>query len=220
MKLIIYGNSDFAELMYYYFSTDSIDEVVAFCVDRAYLTDATFLDKPQVAFEDLEANYPVEKFHVFVAVGYKSMRLRKRLFDKVKSKGYKCANYISTKACIDESNILGENNALLHHVVLEPFAKLGDNNIINTKALICHHAEIKNDCFVAANSVIGGFTRVNNNCFIGFSTTVLQKLTIEKETLLAAGTLMHVDSKAYTMYAGVPAKEIREHAEDGILIKG
>ena len=220
MKIVIYGNSDFAELMSYYFTTDSNYEVVAFCVDKEYLTDSHFLGKPQVAFEDIANLYPSQEFQMFVAVGYKSMRLRTILFDKVKAKGYQCVNYISTKACIDNSNTFGENNAILHHVVLEPFAKLGDNNIVNTKTLICHHAEIENDCFIAANTTIGGFTTIKDNCFIGFSATVLQKLTIAKETLIAAGALMHSDSKAYTMYAGIPAKEIKQHEQNGILIKG
>ncbi len=220
MKLVIYGNSDFAELMHYYFTSDSQYEVVGFCVDKEYIKSKTFLDKPLVSFDKVDKIFPPEKFNMFVAVGYKSMRLRKTLFDKTLSLGYKHVNYISSNAHIDSSNIIGENNALLHNVVLEPFAKIGNNNIINTNAIICHHSEIKDDCFVAARSTIGGFSILNNNCFIGFSSTILQKLTIESETLIAAGTIMNIDSKECTMYAGIPAKLISSHKENGIEIKG
>lgn len=33
----IYGNSDFAELIYYYFTNDSNIEVVGFCVDKDFI---------------------------------------------------------------------------------------------------------------------------------------------------------------------------------------
>ncbi|MFA6143770.1 MAG: hypothetical protein WC691_03125 [Sulfuricurvum sp.] len=220
MKLVIYGNSDFAELMYYYFTTDSQYEVVGFCVDKKYIKSKTFLDKPLVALEEVDKMFHPEQFSMFVAVGYKSMRLRKTLFEKTVSMGYKHVNYISSRACFDESNIIGVNNALLHNVVLEPFTKIGNNNIINTNSIICHHSEIKDDCFIAARSTVGGFSIVHNNCFIGFSSTILQKLTIASETLIAAGTIMNIDSTEYTMYAGVPAKPISSHQENGIQIKG
>ncbi len=220
MKIIIYGNSDFAELMHYYFTVYSKYEVVAFCVDKEYINSKTFLNKPLIAFEDIKELYDIDNYQFFVAVGYKNMRARKLLYEKVKAKGYKFVSFISPKANVDESNIIGDNNAILHNAVLEPFAKVGNNNIINTNSIICHHAEIFNDCFIAANSLIGGFTKVKNNCFIGFSSTILQKLVIEDETLIAAGTLMPNDSKKYTMYAGIPAKVKSTHQDNGIQLKG
>lgn len=219
MKLVIYGNSDFAELMYYYFSTDSKYEVVAFCADKEYITTNDFLGKPLVAFEDIGSTYPPEEHKMFVAIGYRSMRIRKSIYEKTKLKGYLHANYISSSSCMDASNKVGENNAILHNVVLEPYAVLGNNNVINTNTVICHHAVISDHCFIAANSLIGGFSQVKDNCFIGFSSTTLQKLILDEETLIAAGSLMNVNSKKYTMYAGTPAKAISTHEETGIEIK-
>ena len=43
MKLVIYGNSDFAELMYYYFTNDSKYEVVGFCVDRDFINEVLYI---------------------------------------------------------------------------------------------------------------------------------------------------------------------------------
>lgn len=220
MKLVIYGNSDFAELISYYFLSDSDYEIAGYCVDRVFINDSTFLDKPLIAFEEIESIFPPTQYHMFIAIGYKNMRLRKALFKKTKDKGYIHANFISSKAHVDSSNLMGENNAILHNVVLEPFAKLGNNNIINTNVTVCHHAVIEDDCFIAANSLIGGYSIIKNNCFIGFSATILHKLTLENETLIAAGTLMNQNSTAYTMYAGIPAKVISNHQKQGIQLKG
>mgnify|MGYP000440944338 CR=1 FL=1 len=130
MKLVIYGNSDFAELMYYYFTNDSKYEVVGFCVDKDFIKSDNFLDKPLVSFEEVEKIFPPNEYKMFVAVGYKNMRLRTKLYKKTVDKRYEHINYISSKSIIDESNIIGKNNAILHGVVLEPFAKIGDKNFI------------------------------------------------------------------------------------------
>lgn len=220
MKLIIYGNSDFAELMDYYFTNDSKYEVVGFCVDRDFIKSDKFLGKTLVAFEEVEKTFPPNEYKMFVAVGYKNMRLRVELYNKTLDKGYEHINYISSKAIVDKSNIIGKNNAILHSVVLEPFVKLGDNNIINTNTIICHHAEIMNDCFIAAKSLVGGFTIIKNNCFIGFSSIVLQKLIIEDETLIAAGSLVNKSSSKFDFLVGTPAQVVSNHKEKGIQIKG
>ena len=220
MKLVIYGNSDFAELMYYYFTNDSKYEVVGFCVDKDFIKSDNFLDKPLVSFEEVEKIFPPNEYKMFVAVGYKNMRLRAKLYEKTVDKKYENINYISSKSITDESNIIGKNNAILHGVVLEPFAKIGDNNIINTNVTICHHANIMNDCFIAAKSLVGGFTIIKNKCFIGFSSTILQKLIIEDETLVAACAIVNKNSSKFDILAGIPAKVVSNHKENGIEIKG
>ena len=85
--------------------------------------------------------------------------------------------------------------------------------------MICHHAEVGDHSFIAANSLIGGYTKIKNNCFIGFSSTILHKLTIENETLLAAGALMTRSSEPFSKYKGVPAKKYDDHKSSGIEIK-
>ena len=220
MKIIIYGNSDFAELMYYYFTTDSMYEVVGFCVDKTYIKNDKFLNIPLVPFEIVDEVFPPNEYKMFVAVGYKNMRLRKKLYKKTVDKGYDHVNYISSKAINDDSNIIGKNNAILHNVVLEPFCKIGNNNVINTNVIICHHAEIMNDCFIAAKTLVGGFTIIKNNCFLGFSSTILQKLVIEDETLVAASSVVNRNSFKYDFLAGTPAKSISQHEVNGIEING
>ena len=56
-KVIIFGNSDSAELAHYYLTNDSNYEVVAFTVNQEYLTEDTFHNLPVVPFENLESIY-------------------------------------------------------------------------------------------------------------------------------------------------------------------
>ena len=216
--IIIYGKGDFAKLMLYYFNIDSGYNVVAFCVDKLYLDDETFCNLPLISFEDVETKYSPDKFKAFVAIGYSNMRSRKIMFDKIKSKNYECANYISSKAIIDRNVIIGENNVILENTVIEPFVKVENNSIIWSSCNICHDVTLGSHNFVAAQSLIGGFSRIKDNSFIGFNSTIIQSIIIENETLIGAKSLVMSNTKSYEKYLGNPAKYVSSHKNVGIKI--
>ena len=218
-SIIIYGKGDFAKLMLHYFNIDSQYRAVAFCVDKIYLDSEFFCDLPLISFEDLEIKYPPNKFKAFVAIGYSNMRARKIMFDKIKSKNYECVNYISSKAIIDSSFTIGENNVILENTVIEPFVKITNNNIIWSSSNICHDVFIDSHSFIAAQTLIGGFSKIKNNCFVGFNSTIIQNIVLENETLVGAKSLVLKNTKSFTKYIGNPAKSVSTHEQEGIKIK-
>ncbi|RPD44840.1 hypothetical protein DNI29_19215 [Hymenobacter sediminis] len=98
MQVVLYGLGKKAELSYYYFTHDSPYEVVAFCVEEAYIQGCapTFLGLPVVSLAALHLEYPAGSYHMHIAVGQFSAR--KRLFEMVKEQEYCFANYISSRA--------------------------------------------------------------------------------------------------------------------------
>lgn len=216
--IFIFGVGSFAKLMLHYFSTDSNYNVIGFCVDQEYFKDSDFCGLPVIPFQELNLTYPPSDFKVFIAIGYANMRSRKHVYDKIKLNNYECVNYISSKAIIDKSSSLGENNAILENSVIEPFVELGNNNIIWTSCNVCHNTLIKSHCFISSQSLIGGFCIVEDNCFLGFNSTILQNITLEKETLIGAKTLVIKNTQPYTKYVGCPAKTISQHTAKGIQI--
>ena len=217
-NIVIYGLGDFAKLMHYYFSSDSLYEVVAFCADKQYIIEKTFCNLPVVDFDDLDKTYFPNDYMVFVAVGYSNMRARIKMYNKVKSKKYLCPNYINSSAEISENVNIGENNAFFMNVVVEPFSEIGNNNIIWSSSTICHDVTITDHSFIAAQSIIGGFSHVGRNCFIGFNATILQNLILADETLVAAKSLIKENTDECAKYIGDPAKKIGTHRNDGIVL--
>ena len=53
-KLVLIGDSAFAEIAFEYFQHDSDYEVVAFCVERQYMKRDSLFGLPVVAFEEVE----------------------------------------------------------------------------------------------------------------------------------------------------------------------
>jgi sugar O-acyltransferase (sialic acid O-acetyltransferase NeuD family) len=217
-KLIIYGDSSYAEMIAHYFQTDSAYQVVAFCVDSAYKTKEMIGDLPVVALENIEEHFSSENHSIFAAIGYKSVRTHKILFEKIAQLSFPIASYISTQAMVDSSCKIGENCLILSGVILEPNTIIEANCYINSGAIVCHHSCIKAHSILAAGSLVGGYTTIGESSLIGFNATVAELLELEDETLLGAGSLLLENTEAHTMYVGTPAKAVRKHSDTGILI--
>lgn len=109
-KLVVLGDSAFAEVAYEYFTCDSGFEVVAFSVERAYVRRESLLGLPVVPFEDLEPHFAPADHHFYAAVVYTQQnKLRTRLYASAKSKGYRPASYISRHAFVWRDAEIGEH---------------------------------------------------------------------------------------------------------------
>ncbi|HIP27940.1 MAG TPA: acetyltransferase [Sulfurovum sp.] len=217
-NLIIYGDSSYAEMIAHYFQTDSEYQVVAYSVDKAYRTREEIDGLPIIALEDIEKHYDSKDHHIFAAIGYKSVRTHKMLFEKVAKLSFPVASYISSQAIVDSSCKVGINCLILPGVILEPNTIIEKNCFINSAAIVCHHTLIKAHSILAAGSVIGGHTSIGESSLIGFNATVAELLHLGTETLLGAGSLLLQNTEDHTLYLGSPAKAIRKHTDSGIVL--
>jgi UDP-N-acetylbacillosamine N-acetyltransferase len=218
-KLIIYGNSQYASLMNYYFSVDSEYDVKGFTVDKQYITEDHLECLPVVPFELVEKVFPPEEYKMFVAIGYRRMRNRPILLDKAKKKRYKFINYISSKSITYNDLIIGENNVILGNVDIEPGVVMGDNNIIWSDTLVGHNTIIGNHNYISAKCCMAGQIVVGDLCFVGNGAVTINKLTIEDEAHIFPGAVLLEDAKKGGRYKGNPAQYIGSHKGDGIIIK-
>jgi len=218
-RLIIYGDSSFSEMITHYFQKDSVYEVVAFCVDREYRTRDEIDGCKVYALDEIEEYFSAENHEIFAAIGYKSVRTHRDLFEKIEKLAYPVASYISSDAVVDESCQIGVNTLILPGTVIEPHAVVEKNCFVNSSVVVCHHSRIKAHTILAAGSVIGGHTEIGESSLIGFNATVAELLQVADETLVAAGSVLLQDTQRCTMYAGVPAKPLRTYEETGIILQ-
>lgn len=217
-KIVIYGTGPFAELMHYHFTHDSDDEVVAFCLDTAYLSQSHFCSLPVVAFEAVTEHYPVDQYSMFVAIGYSKMRNRALLFDKAKAKGYVLVNFISRNAITRENLIIGENNVIHSSTDVDCFVRIGNNNVFWTGSVLGHHLVVGNHNYFSGNCGLGGNCVIGDACFMGNAAVMVNNIRIADETYLVAGTVILRDTEAASRYHGNPAKLVSRHTDTGILI--
>ncbi len=185
-KLILVGDSAFAEVAYEYFTHDSGYEVVAFAVEQEYLKRDSLFGVPVVPFESLEQRFAPAEHEVYVALVYTQLnRLRTRLSKAAKAKGYRLASYISPHAFVWRNVEIGEHCFIFEDNTVQPFVKIGDNVVLWSGNHIGHHSTIGNNCFISSHVVISGFVDVGENCFLGVNSTIGNNIKIGKDCWLA-----------------------------------
>ncbi|MCC3245036.1 acetyltransferase [Methylocystis sp. WRRC1] len=203
-RLVIVGDSAFAEIAYEYFKYDSVYEPVAFAVEKAFLRRERLLDLPVVALEQLTDLYAPAAHHVFVAITYGQLnRLRRRLLDEVKSRGYSAASYISSKAFVWRNVELGEHCFIMEDNVVQPFVKVGSNVIMWSGNHIGHHSTIGENVFLSSHVVVSGFCKIGRNTFLGVNTTLANNVTVGDDNWTGPGVTLMNDTEPAALY---PAK--------------
>lgn len=190
-KLIIFGTGDIASIANYYFSIDSEHEVVAFTVNKDYMTNSEFEGKPVVAFEEIEREFPSTQYKMFIALSYSKLnKIRAQKYSEAKQKGYELVSYISSKCSYMSQYKCGDNCFIFEDNTIQPFVKIGSNVTLWSGNHIGHHSEIKDHNFISSHVVISGHCEVDEYCFIGVNTTVHNNVKIAKENLIAAGCII------------------------------
>lgn len=208
-KLIIVGDSLFAEIAYEYFTHDSPYEVVAFSVEKQYLKSSELCNLPVVPFEDLVQQYNPSEYYIYVATVYTQLnRLRTRLCKEAKKLGYKLASYISSKAFVWPNVEMGEHCFIFENNVVQPFVKLGSNIVLWSGNHIGHHSIIKDNCFISSHVVLSGHCIVEENCFFGVNATIANDVKIGKDCVLGAGSIVLKDLPVATVCKSIAT----EHA--------
>lgn len=204
-KLIIFGDSAFAEIAYEYFTHDSEYTVEAFTVSSQYLSKNTLLGLPIVPFEEIEKIYNPSEYDMHIALVYNQLnRIRKKFYNEAKQKGYKLANYISSRAFLWRNVSIGDNCFIFEDNTIQPFVTIGSNNVLWSGNHIGHHSEIGSHNFISSHVVISGFCKIGDSNFLGVNATLGSNLSIADDCLI--GSFVHIvkDISSGALIKGTP----------------
>lgn len=206
-KLVIVGDSAFAEIACEYFDADSPYEVCGFAVERTYLKKTELLGRPVVPLEELEAHFPPQTHAVHVAIPYTQLnRLRARLVANAKSRGYPLASYISSRAFVWRNVEIGEHCFIFEDNTVQPFVKIGANAILWSGNHIGHHTVIRDHCFISSHVVISGFCDIGDHCFLGVNATLANNVTLGADNWVTPNAVIMKDTAPGTLFK-TPASE-------------
>lgn len=204
-KLIIFGDSAFAEIAYEYFTYDSEYEVVAFTVSKDYLTKDALFNLPIIPFENIDALYPPSEFEMHIALVYNTLnRVRIQFYNEARDKGYKLANYVSSKAFLWRNVEMGDNCFVFEDNTIQPFVKIGSNNVFWSGNHIGHHSQIGSHNFISSHVVVSGFCEIGNANFMGVNATMGNNIKLGSDCLI--GSFVHIikDVEDGTLIRGLP----------------
>lgn len=218
-KIIIFGLGPLSKTVFELAKNDNKVEVVGFAADDAYCNEDSFCGLKIFKLSELLFSATFSEYKFILCIGYKSMRNRKLLFEKLKDFGFEFTNIIHPSVIIVEPLRIGVNNIIFPNVVIENNVTIGDNNIIWSQTLIGHDATIYNHNYIAAKVLFGGNCIMKDLCFLGNAVFMINNLHIESETYIIAGSgLFHNTQEEALKFIGNPARRIGSHSDTGILI--
>ena len=205
-RIVIFGIQDFAQLAHFYFKNDTEHEVVAFTLDKKYMSVNELMGLPVVDFETVQLTYPPDEYQMFVPMSPAKMNIiRVEKYNEAKSKGYSLVTYISSKATYYGTPV-GDNCFIFENNVIQPFSEIGNNVIMWSGNHFGHHSVIKNHCFIASHAVISGHVTVDEHCFLGVNATIKDNVYLASHTFVGAGALILDNTVEYGVYPGIKAE--------------
>ena len=200
-NLLIIGDSAFAEVAYECFTHDSEYEVVGFAVESQYLKKKELFGLPIVPFEQIEENFNPSEIEFYAALVYSQLnRLRTRLYQTAKSKGYRPASYISSRAFVWRNAVVGEHCFVFEDNTIQPFVRIGNNVVLWSGNHIGHHSEIQDHCFIASHVVISGFCNIGSNTFMGVNATLGNNVNIGEDNWIGPSVTLVKDTEPNLLF--------------------
>jgi sugar O-acyltransferase (sialic acid O-acetyltransferase NeuD family) len=204
-KLIIIGDGEFASIAYEYFTFDSDYEVLGFAVEKEFYTKQKFYGLPIYVLEELESKISKEDFFLYAAITFvKLNRVRERIYQSYKEKGFKFATYISSKAFVWRNAKIGENTFIFENNVIQPFVEIGSNVVLWSGNHIGHQTVIEDHCFLSSHVVVSGYCQIGSRSFIGVNATFANNLNIGKDNFIAMATAITRNTEDNQVYKGNP----------------
>lgn len=217
-KLVIIGNGETAELAYDYFTRDTDFVVVGFSVEKAYIGHKSLFGLPVVPFEHIEDYFYPHEHTAFVAISYTQLnRLRSRLYNETKKKGYPLCTYISPKANVGLNVEVGENCFILENVTLQKGVKIGDCVTIWTGSTVGHCSTVGDYCFLAMHVAVSGFCEVGEFSFLGVNSCMSDALKVAPDCVIGAGAVLISNAVESRIYVGNPAKPLPNRTTSTII---
>lgn len=189
--IILFGSGKIAEVILYFLRHHSDREVVACCVDSAYLPGTHWQGLPTISFEDVIESYPPDTHDMFVALGYQGMNaLRAEKCAQARQLGYTLPSYVHPDAGLPLDCDHGDNCFIMNQVHIHPCVTLGNNVFVWSGAMIGHHSSIGNNCWLTSSTHLSGGVKAGENCFFGVNSTVGNSVQLGASCFMGANTLV------------------------------
>lgn len=145
---------------------------------------------------------------ILIAIGYKHLEFKKNIFNELKSK-VKFGSIFAPNSYIDETAKIGEGVVIYPGCIIDKNVTINDNVVLNIGSVVSHDSIVGSHSFVAPRASIAGFSIIGEKCFLGINSTIIDRLNIADDTIIAGGAVVVKNIDKSGVYVGVPAKFIK-----------
>lgn len=152
-------------------------------------------------------NEIIQDGYAFPCIGSNSAR--QKIVAEFRSKGLNELVIKHPTSYVSNSSVIGASTLIGPKAVVNPKVIIGEGVIINTSAIVEHECQIGNYAHICPGTVLAGNVMIGSCAFIGANSTVKQGISIGNNAVVGAGSVVLEDIQENEMWAGVPAKKIK-----------
>ena len=133
------------------------------------------------------------------------------IFNKIKKKckTIKIEKFIHKTSIISKKNKIGEGTIIFPGCYLGYKSSIGKMSIIQSNCNIEHHSSIGNFCNVCPNLKTGGLVKISDFCQIQMSVTIINKVSVAKNSSIGVGSLVLKNVPKNKLVYGRPTRVVR-----------
>lgn len=159
---------------------------------------------------------------VYVVIAISNGKIKRKIAESLQGR-CRFATIISPKVRLHDFMTVGEGTIIYEGSVLTTDIKIGKHVLISPKCGIGHDSIISDYSSLLWNVNISGRDLIEEEVLIGSAATVLQNLTVGRNSTLGAGTVVTKDIPSYSTAVGIPASIIKRednHGENTVCNNG
>ena len=182
MTLLVYGSSEFGAVL---------RDVLADCGHEfAGFIDDVHPKNPGVvgSFEQARASHPPSTAGLVLAIGYKHLEARRKVFDSARAAGYRFPPLVHPAAHVHPSAKVGEGAVVMARAIVDRQANVGEACVLWPGVNVSHDSRIGSNTFASPSAIVCGFVEVGRDCFLGAGSVIADHRTVPDGSFVKAGS--------------------------------
>jgi|SRR3990172_5838383 len=179
-KLLIYGSMEFAGV---------VRDLSRACDYECagYIDDYAVGGEIIGDYEHVRRKFPRDSCKIAVAVGYKDLKARWAVYEKVLGDGYDVPTIIHPRAYVRDISAVGRGSIVMAGAIVDFNAKVGELCVLWPGTVVNHDSTIGDNTFLSPNSTVCGCAEVMGGCFIGAGAVIVDHVTVPYGSFVKAG---------------------------------
>jgi sugar O-acyltransferase (sialic acid O-acetyltransferase NeuD family) len=138
---------------------------------------------------------------------------RAEVFDSLVAEGWRPAAVVHPSAIVASSAVIGAGTFVAAGVVVNPEARIGQNVVLNTGCTVDHDCVVGDHAHVAPGANLCGGARIGPGALLGVGASVVPGTAIGEWSVIGSGAAVVTPVPDRTVWAGVPARQLRSVKE-------